>query len=510
MLNIEKTFDQITAMGPMHLKVFTHIMQMLTDKYQVSMLDFDLEKSIFFYGIDSLKIIEIHSTLEGQLNTKIPTEAFFQANTFKEMIDDIVKSISNQDDLGVKTSNYSLQAEIEEALEYLLRDRGDGATENQGSQTNTTLLTGASGFVGTFFLKELLERTNLKVFCLVRAADEEAGLNRIKKTALKYNAFLPSGWENRVQIVIGDMSKKRFGLSESVYEDYAEKIDSVYHVAAVDNFYLPYNIIKKTNVVGTIEVADFALSRKVKPFYHVSSCAVSLLEKCSDPPNIIGLVNGYAQTKYVTEQIILRLAENGLPWVSFRLGYLYTLGISNVDLNPNTSFNKLLQLVVKAYDKVEEDFFIEADAFENFLMAIPEIGCVPDIDANFDLMPVEYSAKAVIKTSLLPIDEKQQCYTFYNPQPLNWSDIVSYFKKLNKRIETVPLTTFVDKYQEYVRHTDNNSIKLLKSVVSRELDQQLNTMFRKIDTDMVKEDIHWCPPCEKQFTHAYVDFVLNG
>jgi hypothetical protein len=27
---------------------------------------------------------------------------------------------------------------------------------------------------------------------------------------------------------------------------------------------------------------------------------------------------------------------------------------------------------------------------------------------------------------------------------------------------------------------------------------------------MVKEDIHWCPPCEKPFTHAYVDFVLNG
>ena len=121
MLNIEKTFYQITAMGPMHLKVFTYIMQMLTDKYQVSMLDFDLEKSIFFYGIDSLKIIEIHSTLEGQLNTKIPTEAFFQANTFKEMIDDIVKSISNQDNVGVKTSKYSLQAEIEDNISYASR-----------------------------------------------------------------------------------------------------------------------------------------------------------------------------------------------------------------------------------------------------------------------------------------------------------------------------------------------------------------------------------------------------
>ena len=510
MLNIEKTFNQITVMGPTHLMVFTHIIQMLRDKYHVSMVDFDIEKSIFFYGIDSLKIIEIHSTLEGKLNCKIPTEAFFQANTFKGMIDDIVKSMFDENKLGVKTSHYSLQAEIEDALKYLLRDRHDETTDVPQGRTNTTLLTGASGFVGTFFLKELLEHSDLKVFCLVRAADEAAGLARIRKTAVKYKANLPEGWEKRVQIVIGDMSKKHLGLPETVYQDYTANIDSVYHVAAVDNFYLPYNIIKKTNVVGTVEVADFALSGKIKPFYHVSSCAVSLLEQCSDPPTIIGLVNGYAQTKYVTEQIILRLAEKGLPWTSFRLGYLYTLGISEVDLDPNISFNKLLQLVAKAYEGVDDDFFIEADAFENFLSAIPEIGCVPDLDANFDLMPVEYSAKAVIKTSLLPMSERKSCYTFYNPRPLDWSDIVGYFKKINKHIEKVPLTTFVEKYQDYVRDTDNNSIKLLKSVVSPQLDHQLNTMFRNIDTDMVKEDIHWCPPCEKQFTHAYVDFVLNG
>ncbi|MDJ0601992.1 MAG: SDR family oxidoreductase [Crocosphaera sp.] len=509
MLNIEKTFDQITAMGPVHLKVFTYIMQMLRDKYEVSMVDFDIEKSIFFYGIDSLKIIEIHSALEARLNCKIPTEAFFQANTFKGMIEDIVKCISNDNSLGVETSHYSLEAEIQEALDYLLRDRGQKPEDAQTHPTNTTLLTGASGFVGTFFLKELLEHTDLKIFCLVRAADEAAGLERIRKTERKYNAYLPQGWEGRVQIVIGDMSKKQLGLTDEVYQEYANTIDSVYHVAAVDNFYLPYNIIKKTNVVGTVEVADFALEGKIKPFYHVSSCAVSLLEEASDPPTIIGLVNGYAQTKYVTEQIIVRLAQKGLPWSSFRLGYLYTLGISNVDLDPHVSFNKLLQLVAKAYDKVEDDFFIEADAFENFLMAIPEIGCVPDLDANFDLMPVEYGAKAIIKTSLLPISELKSCYTFYNPRPLDWSDIVNYFKKSNNKIEKVPLNTFVNKYAEYVRHTDDNSIKLLKSVVSSQLDQQLNTMFRQIDTDLVKEDIHWCPPCEKQFTHAYVDFVLN-
>jgi thioester reductase-like protein/acyl carrier protein len=507
MLNIERTFEQVTAMGAMHLKVFTHIMQMLTNKYQVQMADFDIEKSIFFYGIDSLKIIEIHSNLEGQLGCSIPTEAFFQANTFKEMIDDIVQSISNNSNLKA-TSNYSLTAEIENALEYLLSRHVHEISTSQGDQTNTTLLTGASGFVGTYFLKELLDNTTLNITCLVRATDEPAGLQRIEKTALKYNVNLPQGWENRVQILIGDISKKQFGLPDDVYEDYAEKIDSVYHVAAVDNFYLPYNIIKNTNVVGTIEVADFALSGKIKPLYHVSSCASSLLEQCADRPFLVGLVNGYAQTKYVTEQIVLRLAEKGLPWISFRLGYLYPLRVDRLD--EKTSFQQLLKLVEKAYSGVDEDFFVEADAFENFLTAVGDLRCLPKIDASFDLMPVEYAAKAIVSTSLLPIARRKHNYTFYNPQPLNWADVISYFKKRDRRIEIVPLGTFVEKYDEYVRHTENNSVKLLKSVVSHQLEEQLNTMFRNVDTDLAENYLHWCPPCEKQFTHHYIDFVVNG
>jgi acyl-CoA synthetase (AMP-forming)/AMP-acid ligase II/thioester reductase-like protein/acyl carrier protein len=509
MLNIEKTFERITSMGPMHLKVFTSLIQILTTKYQVRMADFDIEKSIFFYGIDSLKIIEIHSKLEEQLDRKIPTEAFFQANTFLGMIDDIVNSISNEHELRVgSTSNYSLNVEIEDAVEYLLRTYNNRVSVNQDSHTNTTLLTGASGFVGVYFLKELLDTTNLKIACLVRAANEQAGLQRIKNTALKYNVkFLP-GWENRVEIVIGDMSKKQFGLADERYEDYAQNIDSVYHCAAVDNFYLPYGILKNTNVCGTIEVADFAIFKKVKPLYNVSSCAASLLEQCANQPMIIGLVNGYAQTKYVTEQIVLRLAEKGFPWVNYRLGYLYALRVDHID--KNISFNKLLTLVKKAYDGLDESLFIDADAFENFLGAIPEIGCVPNIDANFDLMPVEYAAKAIVSTSLLPTNQRKHNYTFYNPHPLTWSDIVSYFKKRHKGIEVVPLTTFIDKYEKYVRGTNKKSIKLLKSVVSTEMEKQLNTMFRNINTDRVDTYQHWCPPCETQFTHHYIDFALNG
>lgn len=501
MLNIEKTFERITSMGPMHLKVFTSLIQILTKKYEVRMVDFDVEKSIFFYGIDSLKIIEIHSILEAELGCQIPTEAFFYANTFLGMIDDIARVISNEDSLKVRlTHSQPLNVEIENALEYLLRNCDDKVDLSQNTQTKTCLLTGASGFVGTYFLKELLDTTDLNIGCLVRAANEEAGLQRIKKTAQKFDVKLLQGWENRVQIIIGDMSKKRFGLEENRYDELAKNIDSVYHVAAVDNFYLPYDIIKNTNVVGTIEVADFALSGKVKPLYNVSSCATSLLEECVEKPIPIGLVNGYAQTKYVTEQIVLRLAEQGYPWVNYRLGYLYSLGVEHIAKNTPLQ-NPFAE---KAYEYLDED------AFENLLCAIYHIGCIPDLDADFDLMSVEYAAKAIISTSLLPTNERKHNYTFYNPHPLNWSDVIRYFDKLDKHIELVPLRSFVDKYEEYIRCTNKKGMKLLKSVVSPELENQLNTMFRNISTDQVDTYLHWCPPCDKQFAHQYIEFVLSS
>jgi hypothetical protein len=132
------------------------------------------------------------------------------------------------------------------------------------------------------------------------------------------------------------------------------------------------------------------------------------------------------------------------------------------------------------------------------------------MDADFDLMSVEYAAKAIISTSQLPINERKHNYTFYNPHPLNWSDVIRYFDKLDKHIELVPLRSFVDKYEEYVRYTNKKGMKLLKSVVSPELENQFNTMFRNINTDQVDTYLHWCPPCDKQFTHQYIEFVLSS
>lgn len=93
--NIEKTFKKITSMGSTHLTVFNNLIQMLMSQYGIKLVDFDIDKPIFLYGIDSPQLFEIHNRLQKQLGCQIPTKAVFQADNFKVMLNEIASSISN-------------------------------------------------------------------------------------------------------------------------------------------------------------------------------------------------------------------------------------------------------------------------------------------------------------------------------------------------------------------------------------------------------------------------------
>lgn len=509
MSHVEKALARMTEKGPEHLRVFSLLTQILSADHGVQLNDLDIDKSIFFYGIDSLNIIGIHAKLEEKLKASIPTVAFFRANSFADMVDDIVASITDRARFDQAMGESStLREEIDQAVERLSSKLAAVPDRSDGSLGKRTLLTGASGFVGVALLKEILERSDAEVVCMVRAADETAALKRIRHTSAKYALRLPQGFEKRVKIMLGDMSKPWLGLTEDEYRRHQRDIDSVVHCAAIDNFYLPYSIMRKTNVLGTLEMLEFALGGKLKPMFYISSCAVSMLEGNDVHTAVVGLVNGYAQSKYVSEQIVLGLAERGYPAVNYRLGYLYNLRVQEVP--DGMPFDKLLAAVEKAYDELGEELIIDADAFENFLSSLPKIGALPDMDCDFDLTPVEYAAKAIVSSALLPPAQRQTTYTFYNPEPLKWRDVISYFRKAHPKVELLPLPAFLERYDQYIRETTKVSAKLLKSVVSRELENQFNTMFRQVEPDVWPAFKAWCPPCDTRFTHYYTDFAVNG
>ncbi len=93
--HLEKTFDEIMAMGFTHLQVFTNLIQMFTKDYEVKMVDFDLEKPLLVYGIDSSKLTEIHRQLQRQLECSLPVEVFCENKNVKGILNEIVGAMSN-------------------------------------------------------------------------------------------------------------------------------------------------------------------------------------------------------------------------------------------------------------------------------------------------------------------------------------------------------------------------------------------------------------------------------
>ena len=102
------------------------------------------------------------------------------------------------------------------------------------------LLTGGTGYLGAYLMHELLVQTEAEIICLVRAATPEEGHQRITANLRRYGLYGP-GTEARIDIVLGDLTEPRFGLSEVDFTALANRIDTIFHAAAWVNFVYRYH-----------------------------------------------------------------------------------------------------------------------------------------------------------------------------------------------------------------------------------------------------------------------------
>lgn len=100
----------------------------------------------------------------------------------------------------------------------------------------TIFLTGATGFLGAFVLRDLLSRESRvqKVICLVRASTPEKALGRLKEGSSDRGVWNDS-WvaSGRLEVVTGDLSLDLFGLGQSGWDRIANEADVVVHNGAL-------------------------------------------------------------------------------------------------------------------------------------------------------------------------------------------------------------------------------------------------------------------------------------
>jgi malonyl CoA-acyl carrier protein transacylase len=170
----------------------THLQQAVAAVLRLPDLP-DPEQGLFDLGMDSLMAVELVGSIRTQLQVDLPIADFMQASNIATLTALLLRQISPDDvpkhETTVAPSSLNLHDEA------VLEDSIYPATALlESTEPTTILLTGATGFLGAFLLKELLEQTDAVVYCLVRAADTEKGLAKIQNNLKSY--FFQKDYKN--------------------------------------------------------------------------------------------------------------------------------------------------------------------------------------------------------------------------------------------------------------------------------------------------------------------------
>ncbi|KAL1730517.1 hypothetical protein EV714DRAFT_250293 [Schizophyllum commune] len=286
-----------------------------------------------------------------------------------------------------------------DALLPSLRKSYAAPAEDFAQKQVTVFLTGATGFLGAFVLKDLLDRTErvAKVICLVRASDAAKGLARLREGSIDRGVWDDKWAESgRLEIVTGDLALVKFGLDDATWTRIADEADVVLHNGALVHWVYPYDKLRAPNVLSTLAVIELAATGRPKHVAFVSSTSaidaahyVELSEALvnnnrseyrgvPEADDLEGARNtlktGYGQSKWVSEKLLFEAGKRGLRVHIVRPGYV--VGDSRTAV---TNTDDFLWRMVKG---------------------CIQLGHTPDMNNTVNMVPVDHVARCTALAAL--------------------------------------------------------------------------------------------------------------
>lgn len=471
----------------------------VAESLRIAASEIDPSDSFSIYGLDSMAAAELLGELEAWLGRELSDSLVSDHPTFEALARHLAKSagapveereearrITSFTSLEVLRAEAVLDPQIEPASPFAPRPGGPEAV----------LLTGATGFIGAFLLRELLDQTRARVFCLVRAGDEAEGMARLRRALESRRAWSP-GDEARVTAVPGDLSLRYLGLSRERFEALGEQVDALYHNGAKVSFAAPYHALKPANVLGTQEMLRLAVTGRVKPYHYVSSAFVfftsgqsagaaewavrenDLLEDGGD------LALGYLQTKWVADKLVLIGRSRGIPVSIYRPTW------------------------VSAH--TETGVFNPLDFASRLLRGCLQLGAAPEVPALINMAPVDYVARSLVHISLRP-DSAGRIFHLANPSPARLGDLVAWLGDLGHRLRRLPYPSW---RAELAAHPDNALAPFMPLLALEDL-SGLPFLLRmpRFDCTNTLEALEGtairCPPLDADFVRATLQSYQRG
>ncbi|WVW85234.1 L-aminoadipate-semialdehyde dehydrogenase [Kwoniella bestiolae CBS 10118] len=375
-----------------------------------------------------------------------------------------VDSLRNSDLSGADGASNNKQetnVEVDYAadLEVLIKELPetfDPLPSDFSSKKITVFLTGATGYLGAFILKDLLSRRVAKVICLVRAKSPEQGLQRLRDSG-EGRGVWDENWvkDGKVEAVIGDLAETNFGLSTSEWDRIALEADAVLHNGAIVHWVYPYPKLRSANVLSTITALKLCTSqygKKAKQFSFISSTAVmdneefikksdehlsanenGIMESDDLSAGTRGLQGGYGQTKWVCEKLIFEAGKRGLNGWTVRPGYI--LGDSKTAV---TNTDDFIWRMVKG---------------------CLQLGLIPDINNSLNVCPVDHVALLASLSTLTQLPNQAFSVAQVTGHPkIRFNDLLTSLALYGYNVNQVEYVLWRTKLEHHVLETQDNAL----------------------------------------------------
>lgn len=432
--------------------------------------DFGVEDSFFNIGGDSLRVIHVLVILKPHY-PQLKIADFFAEKT--------VRALARRVEVLSLSAAEVTDSVVTDGMITQLSEHPVELTSQLGypliREPEHVLLTGATGYLGSHVLQQLILNSSTRIYTLVRRPSN--GITAMERLANVLEGYfgkqLTDQLSTRVEIIEGDLEQPNLGLSAEQTAYVQDRIDRVIHCAADVRHFGDADQFAKTNVEGTVALLDLIRSKPGASFHHVSTMGIpedlalsgqweSSLQYDRFPADL-HVDNLYSDSKLEAEKVLMIAAEQGVPVSIYRAG--------NLTCHSETG-------------RFQSN--IDSNAFYRMIKAMLLLGKAPAADWMVDFTPINYASEAIVHLALRQ-DTAGRVFHICNPEPIRYDELIRSVNRAGYEVETLP-------FADYTRW-------LFDASISKE-PEALQLAIAQLEGDGAKDSayVYACP-----VTTAYVE-----